>query len=175
MMNRRRLGSKDIHLDANSLRPLWLADAGGGGTVFVQPASGYDEDAGAFVDRNDGTYLFRITGVQDISVHGVGRAPKANPSCSVIINHNSDENGYIYCNLSLTYYIIGGILTTTATGFTQVAMVASFPDQSNVKIMTTTLTGASAGDLVRFFFRRDANHASDTNNDRIDVLGFLME
>jgi len=162
-------------LDANSLRVLWLEDAGGVGTVFVQPASGYDEDLGAWIDRNDGTYLFRITAADDYSVHGVGRAPKANPSCSVIIAHNSDENGFIYCRFALTYYVIGGTLTTPTANFQQVAMTASSPNWSIVKIMTTTLTGAAAGDLVRFFFRRAGPNVSDTNNDFIDVLGFLME
>ena len=51
MRRRYRLGGKDLHLDANSLRVLWKGDAGGGGNspVWVPSLVGWNSTTSALV------------------------------------------------------------------------------------------------------------------------------
>ena len=74
MMNRRRLGSKDIHLDANSLRVLWKGDAGGGNfPQFVTPMYGWNfTDSVQIPLTSSGRTSFEIELPADKTAAGIG-------------------------------------------------------------------------------------------------------
>jgi hypothetical protein len=175
-----RLGDKSITQDARRLRVL-LPPGGAAAaatTPYGAPIACYDSDGGTFVDRNDGTFLFRITTSNDYQVIGMGQTFKSAPIAYVIFGNNSAATGNVYCNLSVTHYHAESTtFTAYNTGFQAIAIGGSSPNWYWYKpaALALTVTNAVSGDIIRFIFRRAGTNVSDTFSGSIDVLGFVLD
>jgi len=168
MMNRRRLGSKDIYLDANSLRVLWKGDVGGGNNYpkFITPFSGYRDGSpvalyfwGAFLADNE----------YDEAFGGFISPVAATITLTPVVLFTSDGSAHdIYCQTGWDFGGCGDALLSNTPGaglggFDAIELPAGTNNYEYLICLSQTVSFAvDANDFVQAYFARDATDVADT-------------
>jgi len=134
----------------------------------------YDTGLGAFVEPNDGTFLFYLVNGESYLAVGTAIAPRDSPTCYAVVASNG-AGGNIYCKLvAEEIRTDSSTLTLWATGFSTEAIVSTTPNWRAYLVFATILTGAVQGSSIRMTFNRAAGNAQDTLESNLMLRGFLL-
>jgi hypothetical protein len=188
MMNRRRLGSKDIHLDANSLRPLWLADAGGGNfPEFIPAIAGYDSTLASaiFIDVGLGVTLgINLPGGNEADGGGWFKTPAGYTgtlTVTPLITFWNSAGGNIRVVMQYKVRPIDGddgtYTSGTETTVTLPSGTGTHPSAGDAMSLSSIAASVSisAESIVMLNMYRDGDDVLDTYADQIDIWGFKVE
>ena len=177
MMNRRRLGSKDIALDANSLRVLWKGDTGGTNyPLFVQPVSVLDISTSTFYPIE--WYGAKLVNGGDYEAYGFFMTPAAaSITITPVLNVTADGTARnIRCKTSRLSAVDDAQAAASTTGFATVAIPSGTNNFIYFHAIAQTLTwSASASEFVQLSFYRDAGVAADTVEADIYLMGWKLD
>jgi len=183
MMNRRRLGGKDIHLDANSLRVLWKVDAGGGLFPQFVITHGHTNVTDGTDNANWSGASVKMDDLKNINCQGAFIIPAGYAGETITIEAlaavNSVVNANLYLYADVSYKPVGDATTTTdfyngGAFFTLNPSTEGWDVGDWYAIASITLSTPAAGDLVFPYFQRDASHVNDTYGTHMRFLGWRI-
>ena len=178
MMNRRRLGSKDIHLDANSLRVLWLADAGGSNfPQFVPVTRGFNDSTSAQIEGIAGSGGLEGPRLPD-GADAYGMALMMTPSgytgtltVTPVIRHTAGVSGDI--RMASTYQTWDNGPSFTLGTETTIALADANEEKALTDISINIAIDTDPTWIVLGMYR-DGNDVLDTFGNYINAEGFIV-